>query len=582
MKKNYFLVTTAIEETWSEGGPVIFLGEWCRLYARKDRWFNMDASILPYHWDDRSRLYSDYLYMNVLYENILCALSAHLNRTHRVDHSLRYWRILVGPWLAYFIHVLMDRWLSIQSAVDNYEIGQTIILTGFEDDLVPNDMNQFTTFIQKDIWNHLVYAEILKCKKIPSATKKYHRLENNADSVIAGFKNMVFSCYSKLARRLMRDKDIFISNSYLSKINEAWLHIINAQFPQFWSDTQPVKVGLDWQQRDWQLSIDAANEFEHFLLSMIPKQIPKVFLEGYGLMKEQIENLPWPKNPRIIYTSNVLWHDTVSMAYVAAKVDHGSKLLYGQHGGGYGTAKFSFAEEHEIKISDRYLTWGWRCEQDDSVTPIGINKDVKRQNINWNDNDRLLLVTLSLHRYSQRLCSESAFSFTEFLNKSFIFTEQLSDALKKKLLVRLTRRDEGWNVSARWKDRFPSVNLDFGWKRIYELMKKSRIVVLNYNQTGFLETLSMRIPSVLFCSLETTPVRESAIPFYAELKRVGIFHDTPESAAYHVNKVWNDVGAWWMSDDVQGVLNNFTNHYCRQPANITGCIKKVFQSLADG
>ena len=39
------LVTTALEETWGRDVPVIFLGEWCRLYSRKHIWSKMDALV---------------------------------------------------------------------------------------------------------------------------------------------------------------------------------------------------------------------------------------------------------------------------------------------------------------------------------------------------------------------------------------------------------------------------------------------------------------------------------------------------------------------------------------------------------
>ena len=37
------LVTTALEETWPpHNQPVLFLGEWCRLYSRKLIWKELD------------------------------------------------------------------------------------------------------------------------------------------------------------------------------------------------------------------------------------------------------------------------------------------------------------------------------------------------------------------------------------------------------------------------------------------------------------------------------------------------------------------------------------------------------------
>ena len=75
---NRFLVTTAIEDTWPKNGePILFLGEWCRLYGRKNQWEKLDAVVAPYHWDDREKLYLDYQYLNELYEILLVLSITH-------------------------------------------------------------------------------------------------------------------------------------------------------------------------------------------------------------------------------------------------------------------------------------------------------------------------------------------------------------------------------------------------------------------------------------------------------------------------------------------------------------------------
>ena len=82
----------------------------------------MNAVVLPYHWDDRHKLYNDYQYLNSIYENTLIALQRQLNEIHQVDHSLQYWRILIGPWLGWFIQIVFDRWTMLNHAFDKYEI----------------------------------------------------------------------------------------------------------------------------------------------------------------------------------------------------------------------------------------------------------------------------------------------------------------------------------------------------------------------------------------------------------------------------------------------------------------------------
>lgn len=112
--------------------------------------------------------------------------------------------------------------------------------------------------------------------------------------------------------------------------------------------------------------------FDDFVNRLIPKHIPAVFLEGYKAIVKQTDELLWPKNPKVIYTSNVLWHDSVSMAYTAEKTENGAGLLYGQHGGFYGSALYSWAEKHEIEISDKYLTWGWDELLQPKIIPTGV------------------------------------------------------------------------------------------------------------------------------------------------------------------------------------------------------------------
>ena len=90
---NRLLVTTALEETWDTKKPMLFLGEWCKLYNRKKYWEDLNILIAPYHWDNRELLKSNYYYLNDFYEILLESLSLKLNSIHNVSYSIKYWRI---------------------------------------------------------------------------------------------------------------------------------------------------------------------------------------------------------------------------------------------------------------------------------------------------------------------------------------------------------------------------------------------------------------------------------------------------------------------------------------------------------
>src|SRR5437660_7318925 len=122
-----FLITTADQRFWRTTERVLFLGEWCKLYDQKHVYERLTSETLPYHWDDRDRLFSDYQYLGAVYERYLEALAPKFNALHRIDQSTRFWRIVVGPWLRYFIEILYDRYLSISAAADRRCVSDTLI-----------------------------------------------------------------------------------------------------------------------------------------------------------------------------------------------------------------------------------------------------------------------------------------------------------------------------------------------------------------------------------------------------------------------------------------------------------------------
>ena len=67
---------------------------------------------------------------------------------------------------------------------------------------------------------------------------------------------------------------------------------------------------------------------------------------------------------------------TLSKFYIADKVNSGSKLIHGQHGGVYGIDFFTSHEEYERNISNLYLTWGWK--EDSKTIPVGILKPIEK------------------------------------------------------------------------------------------------------------------------------------------------------------------------------------------------------------
>ena len=104
----------------------------------------------------------------------------------------------------------------------------------------------------------------------------------------------------------------------------------------------------------------------------------------------------------------------------------------------------------------------------------------------------------------------------------------------------------------------------------------SRLYVSTYNATTYLESLTMNIPTIIFWNHNHWEIRESAKPYFEKMKKVGIFHDNPVSAARQINSVWDDVDKWWSSNEVSEVVKIFCNRFSKIYKNP---LKKIIKEI---
>ena len=133
--------------------------------------------------------------------------------------------------------------------------------------------------------------------------------------------------------------------------------------------------------------------------------------------------------------------------------------------------------------------------------------------------------------------------------------------LCEKVLLRRHNRDYGWDQVARWKNSNLDIQYDDGKESIQALIRKSRLYISTYNATTYLESLSWNVPTIIFWNPAHWELNEQAKPYINQLKTVGIFHETPESAAKHLSEIWDDIPQWWNSIEVQQVKDKFCERW---------------------
>ncbi len=597
-KNKRALITTPLGLTWATDRPFTLLGRWCLTDIESSELEDLYCKIAPYHWDDRRQLASDYKKLHNLYEVILLELQQSLNDIHGVDHSLRYWRILLGPWLECFIQIAYDRWASVEAIANNQEEYETIVI-GFDAyKMIPNNMSRFGVMRNDDKWNHYIYGIIIREFSAISVIEKEDIqgvgvIDEHPSVLTLDKKNVVLLWIERLLSPLVRDSDAFFLATYLPFWEQFKLQLSLRQFPiirsarEMSSNYVPRREYREWKLESTTNASIISSSFENWLRRFIPSQLPTVYLEGYKSQLAMTKSNHWPRSPKVIWTSVLYQEHDFFKLWAAEKVERGAKLIIGQHGGNYGMAKWNSSEDHQVAISDAYFSWGWSDTSKPNIIPVGQLKSlpaVKRERL---VRKQALLVTMEMPRYSYYMFSSVvAGQWLDYLHDQFEFINVLPQKIRESFVIRLKYNANawqtkiGWNSQKRWQKQFPEINIDSGSCGFHSEIMKYQLVISTYNAATYLESMAMDIPTVIFWNPEYWELRGEAAEYMKELEEVGIFHSTPASAAKHVEMIWGDVATWWESDSVQYAKDTFCRKYAALPDGMIKNIKNIINDLS--
>jgi putative transferase (TIGR04331 family) len=174
-----------------------------------------------------------------------------------------------------------------------------------------------------------------------------------------------------------------------------------------------------------------------------------------------------------------------------------------------------------------------------------------------------LLIISGAPRYSGTIMSiPIAGQVSNYIDDQLKFFKNLSQDVSKSFIIRLYPHDYGWNQFERWKEAFPNSTID-NKTNFIKAIKSVNLVIAGWNSTSYLEALALDVPTVLFWNPHLFELNNDAAILFEELKKVGIFHESPISAALHVTKIWDDIDLWWSNPKVVKAKNNFAEAYLK-------------------
>lgn len=586
------LILTADERTWKFDRPVVFLGEWCRRYDRRDAWSRMDAVVADPYGMTQSERDRDLAFVRAFEVSLNDAVAAVLNRFHGTRYSTRFWRILIGHWLRRFIDVVFNRYRTIEQCLERHNIAGASVLACDTYLLATQASEAFIWACSDPVWDNFLCARVLEhvdgggipVEKVHVDEGVGFRVESVSTRAPAGLKARLSSSLSSLSRLAVREDDAFILHSYLPKSQELKLQLRLGQMPAVWrSPNVVVTETADAPiRRELAAELSARGSGEavgvrRCIDALLFDALPICYLEGFGSLQAQHQGLGWPKRPRFIFTCSSSDTDEVFKCWAASQAERGTPLYTGQHGNNYGTHRYLHPSVEE-SFSDGFFTWGWTSGPEH--IPAFVFTTAGKRAVRINPAGGLLLVSMPLgHRISRW---DAYADYAAYFEQQQEFVRALRQEHRERLTVRLHSafRRLQWSDDKRWRDFDPSLRLDTGDTPIQRLIADSRLVVHSYDSTGLLEGLAQNRPTLAFWRNGYEHLCEHAKPWYRLLVDAGIVHFSPASVITQIEVVWSDVLGWWHSSTVQEARRAFCDQYARdsrRPAHDLAHLLSMFR-----
>jgi putative transferase (TIGR04331 family) len=569
LKKQFFLVTTALSDFWDTSKKLVLLDNYCKNKNNKKILNDCDFETLSGLGHTRSSYIEGRKYCDNNFNSILIILSNWLNNIHNINKSDRYWRIIIGPFLMWYVEAVFVKYRAVKSAVDSFPDISTYGLDS-NSFYTPKDTNDFRKLsTTSDLWNLQLTTQVIDIAH-PNLIKKkkiYTKADSKSGEVSSTFnfnqRNLIKKYLFYYFYRFNINSEVLFSLPTMNLIDRMKL-ILKTDF-KFWPyfrnrDDCTDYYSINYDMRKSLKEIKSNNEFENIIIKSLFINFPTIFIENYHKLEKNV-NRKFKNKPKLLFIDLGLYYDEELKMGIAKYVENGIKLVILQHGGSYGDSLFHPSENHEKMVSDYFFSWGWSDSK--QVIPVPSQRIHKLKSFRKNSG-HILYPTAWRVKYRGLSLVENL----KYWDDHNEFMTHLNDDILSKLLLRLYFRENNEDsLKQQYNKKFPSMKVEYAGesKSFNSRLRNSRFFIADNINTTVLQAMSLNIPTIIFVS--NLNCRASSQIFYNRLKKVGIFHSSPKSAAMHLNKTINSVSDWWYSADVQEAKNQYCEQYALSDKN---------------
>ena len=473
-----------------------------------------------------------------------------LNEINNINKSIKFWRILILPWLLLHVQVLWERYLRVKNIVDKYS-EQPLEIQIVSNKYKLHFENTFDYYYNGALniyYNEWILSRLIEDNKLSNWLLKY--VDKEPVKQPLPLRSWKRKLYNKYFMRL-RCKDLVGANPIESIILSLALSMSRGDRANV-----PIKTAAHNEIKNYDYV-----RINRQLFSYIIKEIPECF-KKIDLLNHP-EPTPHPGKKRIVTSFDIFFNEN-NKKYLSHCVDGGEKIIPTQHGG-YGTALF-FTLPAEVEYHhDSLITWGWTKHSDYQCNFISKSSPFlsKFANRHKTKKNNLIFVGTIINIVSYGIeAVPQPLQQLNYIKEKISLIKNLNKPIYNNLLYRPYYRTHGTiDEDKLIKNIFPDITLLKG--NLHREILGCKILVLDHPGTTLNIALAANIPTICYWDEKIFPLCEQVEPFFKTFKKAGILFLRGHEAALKVNEIWDDVETWWAQDDIQEARQDFCWNYAR-------------------
>ncbi len=567
--KEIILITTALTKISKKKKNLVFLGEWCHVDSNNNLDSFKQNQTIKHHWCKFSKRQKDVKYLEKHYERILRDVSNKLNKIHKVKKDLRYWRLILGPWLIYYIVTMFDRWenLRIFFKINRNKKKKTHYSVAEKDIFYNLDTKDYLyKSIGSDYWNYNNYLRIIKFKYLSKIILEKTKFVKHTESYNVKNKLSIKNFFSTFLFRGfdfifsffgIRYNKVIIDTLYFSKFNQLKLFFKLKLIPSFYYSTfkdisfdKKKYFNLDSRNRMFNNQKKFKDPFINYLYFAMKTDFPIVFLEKFNDVQNLNFKLNKLRKKLIITALSHMWNERFKI-WAAEMITKGAKFHVASHGG-FLPFKIEEFFSHHMAVSDKYLTWRSAKEERWKKKRIRLSPVQLLKNINFTASEKktCLILHYSVLRYAKNIQSfPYAEQYKAAFNNICEVVENLSNPIKKEVIYRCAEKNDNFfRTIKKFSIKFKNLKTqEAGETSLRNELKKTKLIICTHPETPVCDAIVSNIPTVIVFSEKLFQLTKNSKKILNHLKKNKIYFDDPVKASKHINKIWDNPDIWWKS-----------------------------------